>query len=147
MLRLLNASSIFLLVISVSSCSWGDGAASSPDGSGSSGLDYKDSFSAVGWEWRAPKGAEVVDVAPVSEGVAVFFDDRVLVVSGDRGEEIWSYKGAEEAGSVTSNGDYVSVRVEDELLLLDPVNGDIAHEITSSVVGRHRVRIDRKSVV
>ncbi|MGW5879266.1 outer membrane protein assembly factor BamB family protein [Nocardiopsis terrae] len=71
-------------------------------------------------------------IREMSEGVVVLLEGGAFALSGETGEELWSYydRGEQLAGNVTDDGEYVVLHDEDSdrTVLLETDTGRIAHE-------------------
>lgn len=101
--------------------------------------DYPISVNEIAWTWEPPRGRDSLSVQEMNEGVLVLLDTGVVALSGETGEELWSYHDRSRENklitNITSNGEYVVIYDEEESrsLLLESGTGNIAYEYTTDL--------------
>lgn len=111
--------------------------------------EYPRSVSEVAWTWELPRDSGPMAVREFGEGALVLLEGGVFALSGETGEELWSYYDNDKDldVNVTDNGEYVVLYDEEtfEITLLERDTGQVAHEYTfdlSRVTSSFRVRTD-----
>ena len=92
---------------------------------------YRQSVGEIFWEWRPPRDAGYEAIREFGEGVLVLLSDGVVALSGETGEELWSYRdrGQEFSAEVTGNDEYVALYnwEEKEAVVLEKSTGQVIH--------------------
>ena len=98
--------------------------------------EHVGTVSEIAWTWEPPRSTDRVGLRAMNEGVLVLLDEGVVALSGETGEELWSYRDRGQdhgfIADVTSNGEYVVIYDEEtyESIILERDTGQIAQEYT-----------------
>ncbi|MFL1429591.1 MULTISPECIES: PQQ-binding-like beta-propeller repeat protein [unclassified Nocardiopsis] len=96
--------------------------------------EYREVVEEVSWTWEAPRGSESVAIAQTGQGALVILDNGAVALSGETGEELWSYRDTDREllGVVTDNGAHVVLHDEEEswTVVLERDTGRVVHEYT-----------------
>lgn len=110
-------------------------------------LDHVKSAGEVAWVWEPPDG-ERPYLRGTSEGVIVLLENGVFGLSGETGEELWSYYEPDQEFlvEVTDNGEFVVLQEEDNsrTILLESDTGRVVNEFTldlSEIDHMYRVQV------
>ena len=94
--------------------------------------EYPSSVSEVAWEWEPPRDSGTPSLHEMNEGVVVLFESGAFGLSGETGEELWSYYEPDQdfLVEVSDNGKYVVLYDEEEsrAVLLERDTGRVVHE-------------------
>lgn len=130
-LRISSYLSLFVsLGVLIAGCSLATPSYSTHEAGNSPG--YSSSVSEVAWEWESPRGSGIPSLHRMDEGVVVLFEGGAFGLSGETGEELWSYYEPDQEFlvEVTDNGKYVVLHDEEvsRTVLLERDTGRVAHE-------------------
>ncbi|WP_247666063.1 PQQ-binding-like beta-propeller repeat protein [Nocardiopsis sp. B62] len=101
--------------------------------------EYRSSVTEIAWTWEPPGDLRDVRLREMDEGIAVLTADGVHALSGESGEELWSYRdrGQSLVSEVTDSGEHVVLYDKDtsRTTLMEMATGRVSHEFESDLSG------------
>lgn len=101
--------------------------------------EFRDSISEIAWTWEPPRGVDGLVVRRIDQGAVVLFETGVVALSGETGEELWSYhdRSREFIGNITSGGEHVVLYDQENfrVMLFESDTGRIVYEYMQDLAG------------